>query len=229
NVGGVTEYSQASKFTTIVAPPSVPVLGLPLNGATNAPIHTTLVWNRSSVATSYQLQFSADSTFSTTVIDSIIVDTLFQTNSLQHDAKYYWRVRASNVGGVSDFSQMRNFTTIVAPPSVPVLGLPLNGATNVLITTTLVWNRSSGSTSYQLQFSTDSTFAVTVKDTTVVETVFQTNSLQHDTKYYWRVRASNLGGGSDYSSVMKFTTIIAPPSVPVLGLPLNGATNVPIH
>ncbi|MBI4547377.1 MAG: T9SS type A sorting domain-containing protein [Ignavibacteriae bacterium] len=93
------------------------------------------------------------------------------------------------------------------PPSAPTLSLPLNNSTNQKTTLSLMWNASSGATSYRLQVSTDSLFGSTVvDDSTITSTSKIVGPLVDSTKYYWHVRAKNTGGTSAYSETWNFTT-----------------------
>ncbi len=113
------------------------------------------------------------------------------------------------------------------PPAAPLLLAPASGSAGQPTTLTLSWNPSAGATSYHCQLATDSLFtSLVVDDPTLITTSRQVGPLTANTKYYWRVNASNGGGTSAYSSVWNFTTVILAPAAPVLAGPANGAANV---
>ncbi len=230
NAGGTSAYSSSWSFTTIVAAPSAPTLSSPSNGATGVSITPTLSWNASTGATSYQLQVSTSSSFTTTVVNqSGITATSYAVSGLTNNTVYYWRVNATNAGGTSAYSSAWSFTTIVAAPSAPTLSSPSNGATGVSITPTLSWNASAGATSYQLQVSTSSSFTITVVNQNgITATSYAVSGLTDGTVYYWRVNATNAGGTSAYSDTWSFTTAAAvnPPATPTLVSPGNGTTGI---
>ncbi|MCX7984489.1 MAG: endo-1,4-beta-xylanase [Bacteroidetes bacterium] len=93
-------------------------------------------------------------------------------------------------------------------PFTPVLVLPLNGSTNVDINPKLIWKSSESAKAYRVQISTFSHFppGSIFIDTIVVDTVLSLLPLTPSTTYYWRVRAQNDSGESEYSSVYGFTT-----------------------
>jgi outer membrane protein OmpA-like peptidoglycan-associated protein len=107
---------------------------------------------------------------------------------------------------------------VPAPPLPPELVTPANGATGVATNPTLIWNASSGATSYRLQASTDPTFASTTADQSgITTTSYSLSGLATGTTYYWHVIAANSGGTSAYSTTWSFTTTAPPPpAVPVV-------------
>jgi len=230
NVGGASDYSSAWNFRTIfVGLPSVPSLSSPENGAVDEYIILTLDWNDAEGAESYRLQVASDSLFESLVADdSLLNETSKEIGPLTLFTKYYWRVNATNLGGTTEYSDVWNFTTLfVALPSSPMLVAPENGATNVSRIVSFAWQSSEGADSYQLQVSTDSLFETTViNNSTITDTTFQSEPLNGLTMYYWRVRAKNIAGTSNYSDEWNFTTLIAAPPIPVLSSPQNNNNNV---
>lgn len=98
--------------TAIFAQPVVPTLSLPDSAAVNQPHSLMLSWSISESATSYHLQVSDTSTFTTTAYDqSEISDNKQFIEDLGYSTTYYWRVAATNTNGSSDFSQAFSFTT----------------------------------------------------------------------------------------------------------------------
>jgi len=87
-------------------------LSSPADNSTDVSLDPTLVWTASSGATSYRLQVSSISDFSTTLVDqSGSTSTSFQITGLTNNTTYYWRVNATNAGGTSDWSKVWQFTT----------------------------------------------------------------------------------------------------------------------
>ncbi len=111
-------------------------------------------------------------------------------------------------------------------PLAAELASPATGSTNQAVSPVLTWRPTIGGSSYQLQVSTDPSFATTVFDqSNITDTTKQVSTLSSLTKYYWRVRATGPGGAGPYSPNWDFTTILAAPS---LVSPANSATNVPM-
>jgi hypothetical protein len=92
--------------------PDVPLLTAPAHLAKEISISPTLTWGVSKNATSYKIQLSTSSAFSSFVSNvSGISTTSFKTPKLLNNKIYYWRVAAVNQKGTSSWSQVRSFTT----------------------------------------------------------------------------------------------------------------------
>ena len=106
---------------------------------------------------------------------------------------------------VDEFSFIGN--TAPSVPAAPMLVSPANGIADIPTNATLNWASSNGASSYNLQVSTNSTFANTVVNQNgISQTSFAAAGLASSTTYYWRVNASNTNGTSGWSSIFNFTT-----------------------
>src|SRR5690606_9762597 len=166
-------------------------------------------------AESYQLQISMDSSFTKPVVDlSSIVLSTYEIDStlLNNSTGYYWRVRATNVTGSSEYAEMFSFTTAAAPivmPSIPELVSPSNGLTGLSVTPTLEWNSSKNTDSYELQISKNNIFDSPILEETGIETneySVQPGILPNGNWFFWRVRSVNINGSSEYSEIFTFRT-----------------------
>ena len=96
----------------ILTAPQPPTLDSPIDGSVGAMVIPTLAWIRSPSATSYRVQISTDSGFTAPVLDdSTLSNYDYEASGLSYSTTYFWRVSASNVGGVSDFSNHWSFST----------------------------------------------------------------------------------------------------------------------
>ena len=88
------------------------------------------------------------------------------------------------------------FVVLPAPPPAPILVSP---GTSI----TFKWNASAGATKYYLEVNTSATFdGTSLFDSEVGNVTLQeVTGFSLGTTYYWRVRAGNTGGWSDWSSV----------------------------
>ncbi len=112
NDGGPSAWSTVFSFRTIIAAPEIPAIQNPVNGATAIVLPAIVTWNTTLRATSYRFQIARDTSFATIVKDSSgILDTSLTLSSLSLGTKYFMRVNASNVGGISTWSLINSFTT----------------------------------------------------------------------------------------------------------------------
>lgn len=111
NQVGWGSFSGYFKFTTIVTAPAPPTLIAPANNSTYQSLTPTMDWSSVASATSYRIQISADSTFTTTVLDSVTTrDSLIvPSGRLILWNWYYWHVRSQNIGGNSSYTAAWRF------------------------------------------------------------------------------------------------------------------------
>lgn len=89
--------------------------------------------------------------------------------------------------------------------TVPVLNSPLNWSYGTAPTRLLKWDYQSDGIIYNVQVSTDSTFATTYRDIDVGKNQYLVTGLTTGTTYYWRVKSNNGGDTSAYSHFWVFT------------------------
>jgi hypothetical protein len=220
------DISNTNFSITSGSAPLPPTLVSPANNSINQYTTLTLSWNASIGATSYRLQIATDTNFTNVIFnDSTITSTSKQVSSLTNLTKYFWRVNAKNTIGISEYSTIWSYTTIIATPSIPTLVSPVNSATNQSVSPLLVWRKVSTADTYRLQIASDTNFtSLIINESTISDTTRSLSiALSYNTKYFWRVNATNTGGTSTYSTIWSFTTNIAPPPPPALVSPLNSA------
>jgi hypothetical protein len=231
NETGWGEYTQWIKFRTIIERPSAAVLVSPQNNAKGLVNPITAVWNKSLRGERYRLQVSDNANFTTLVVnDSTITDTSKVLPALANYTQYYWRIKAYNIGGESDWSTVFTFKTLGNPYASNLME-PANQSVNQLVNGLVFkWTkpaeRIEAILGYHYQLSSDSLFAASViNDTTLTDTMRIVNGLTNLTTYYWRVRARNQAGWGDWSSSWSVTTIIAAPAQVTLVSPANNAAD----
>ncbi len=235
NIGGVSDNSTVYQFKTVGLPSTINHI-YPTANAVNIPINLTFKWTRSFDQTDtisfYHLQLTKDTTSNIfTMNDSTLTDTFAVATNLENYVYYYWRVRAINEFGWNSFTQWKRFRTIIQAPPAIVLSSPANGAVNLQTSLVFFWHREPISTKYHFELSTDSLFTTfTFRDTAIVDTFRGLPLLlTNNSKYFWRVRGTNIGGYGAYSQVFNFSTVVSAPAPPILTSPTNGAISIPIN
>jgi hypothetical protein len=224
--GNMSDWSAVWSFTTLSAPVNIPTLLSPADAATEVSLTPTLTW--SGDTETYDVQVATDVGFTTPVVDQTGISAEFlKVSSLSHGLTYYWRARGVNGTSVGQWSSVWSFTTIDAELIAPLLISPGNQAVDIATSTTLSWQASNGAETYAVQVSGLADFSSLVLDQSqLTQTSATITSLSEGTTYYWRVRAINSSGESNWSLVWSFTTVPAAVSIPTLLSPADAATEV---
>ena len=132
---------------------------------------------------------------------------------------------------VGDFGTIRRTTTGGwLLPKTPGLSSPGNNSTCRSLTVNLDWNNISAPVAtFRVQVSEQSNFSSTLIDVSNLSATnynIPSGTLQLDTKYYWRVRATNEVGTGNWSSTRNFRTKVADPGISALNLPANNSVGV---
>lgn len=170
-------------------------------------------WEKSADALSYLIYFSTDSRF--VKYDSVVVDKNIDSilvNIPNYETKYFWKIKALDSLNDSFWSEIAEFRTAVAPPS---LLSPENKATSIPSDVEFKWSYRNNS-EYNLQVSEVEDFSEILIDTVLqadhVTLILGANNKQ----YFWRVSVtdqSNTDCPSDFSAVYSFTTKLAAPTL----------------
>ena len=197
--------SASSSIAIIVnAKPNVPVVS---SFTSITSLGFTINWNNVPIATNYYLDISTNASFSSLV--SGYSNLSVPTNSklvtgLSASTTYYVRVRAANQTCISSSSTIVSTLTLCNPPVLKVTSnVNLSGFT-------INWTASTGATSYLLDVSTSnsfSTFLGAYNSLLVPGTSNAITGLLPNTTYYFRLKAVNITGSSDYSNVGTQTTL----------------------
>lgn len=190
--------------------------------APTAPINLTAVATSTQIAliwvvstdnvgvTQYQIERSTSANSGFTFIGS--ATNISYTNiGLTNNTTYYYRVRALDAAGnFSGYSNVSHATTaqIVVDAQAPTIPTSVTAvATSTQIT--IHWTASTdnvGVALYHIERSTSATSGFTVL-TTVTGTTYINAGLSYNTRYYYRVRASDVAGNfSNYSGIVNAIT-----------------------
>jgi Leucine-rich repeat (LRR) protein len=231
-VGGVYQAWSEVYYFRSSSSPGVAALSSPANKALTTNYVPKLVWKIPSISSGtvfekYQVQVASDPAFAlgTTVVDEILTIRSKPTYTipsgvLQPNTQYYWRVRTFNtLAHESNWSTSRIIRSAMLPP---VLSEPGLGDTALTPRPLMKWEAVDGATSYQIQFSTSSTFGTLLQSGKPSGTEFTpTKNLPQNKTIHWRVRAVGPNGPSLWTK-SSFRSA-NPPSTPSLSSPANNA------
>lgn len=228
--GGTSNFSSKYRFTTIDAPPAAVVLLQPNDEAVNLRPGFSFVWQEASRAEEYQIQVADNPGFSNPVIDATVsVPRYLNTGILNFSTMYYWRVRGINSTGAGEWSEVRTLTTIIEKPDPVTLTSPSQNENQVPVAAMLNWAESERASEYIIQISENDRFTTDdiIELTSSEAMLTLSNPLEFATIYFWRVKATNIGGESDWSEANKFTTVVRETAImPNYPNPFNASTTI---
>ena len=119
--------------------------------------------------------------------------------------KYAFQVNGIN-GSFTNAVQLELnvFSTIFTPIQNQS---PVNQAINVPLVTNLSWPANTNAQSYEIQIARNLSFSFIFQTGTSVGSSFQTNQLNPNSNYFWRVKSINNCGQSTYGSISQFKTL----------------------
>lgn len=208
-----TSYGKEISFTTL----NIPVPVAPSNLAADAESSTqiTINWSdNSDNEEGFKIERSPNGTTDWTEIATVGSGiTNFQNIDLTPSTTYYYRVRAFNPGGNSGYSNTASATTKI---NVPVPAAPTDLYADAISGSEiyLSWTDNSNN---EVGFIIERAGAsMTWREIAIVgfDTAYFLNAgLTPSVTYYYRIRAFNDGGNSDFSNIDSATTFITPDEV----------------
>lgn len=158
----------------------------------------SLVWtNHATNATVCLVERSTDNVIFSQIASLPASATAYANTGLPGSSTFYYRVRASNNGLFSLYSNTTNATTLPGVPAAPagLAGVPRNGLA------TLSWNVPGGTptTGYRIKRATASAGPFTIIGTSQA-TQYTDSPLANWTAYYYVVSATNTFGESPNSA-----------------------------
>jgi len=207
----MTYTDSLTQPVALTSPPDqAPGVGILINDTAR---NISLEWETLSGATEYKWQLNYATDFSSVPSDfeGITKASSAQLPDLDPATTYYWRVRATEPV-LSPWSEKWSFTTSLGTEALaPTLESPQAGATGVPLNPVFQWSTIAGADNYELVVSTDPVLGnpTILKSGTYAlpTTAWQCNIvLNHNTTYYWKVRAISSNTCSAWSAVSAFTT-----------------------
>ena len=175
----------------------------PVDGSTNEQTVVELQWNTSESSVTFHLQVADTPDLSRRMVDEKgIAGNAYPLFDLNREKFYYWRVRAENETGLSDWTPVWRFEPTQDPvvPAVPSLVAPADHSLDMPTEVIFTWQPVPGAATYHLQVSLEENF---IRRSADMEGIRGTSQLIKELVptyiYYWRVRAINPLGKSSWS------------------------------
>mgnify|MGYP001562581374 CR=1 FL=1 len=190
-----------------------PTLVSPIDKAINQLPSVVLDWNPVAGAFLYKVQVSLDSTFKTTLNDSILL-TSYKTKTLLFGKTYFWRIKTQGQN-YKDTSNWTAFKRFVILDTVNIY-YPNDNVVRQMPNTQVAWNAVSGIRLYDYEFDTTLNFNSTLLKKYSLNTTGRKDSarpfvyadqLNYGTKYYRKVRGRHSKDTSSWSKIRSFTTL----------------------
>jgi hypothetical protein len=156
--------------------------------------YITLTWLKVKDADQYSIQVSVLQSFARIALSASTTDTVKNLNGTQEGQKYYWRVQAKNIAGSGPWSDVSNFTIIVAPTDLVLKSSALNEIT-------LTWkDRSKVEDGYVIERKQSQDTSFTVIDTLKGSRNEYVDEIVEVQNYTYRVKAYKDSAESEYSN-----------------------------
>jgi hypothetical protein len=205
----------------------------------------SFAWEEMAGATMYELQIGIDPEFKST-LPSVYTSSLgFQVAGMNPNMTYYWRVRTASqtaapapqflIGAplISPWSETYKFKTAIgASMARPRLEAPEFGEFDIPLHPTFEWSGIEWAEVYEFELALDPTttaggyfaepLVALVGTDALPSTAWRCDiTLDHETRYYWHVKAIGVDTDTPWSDVGTFTTMGVPPPPPETGPPIT--------
>lgn len=213
NAAGSSPYSNTAGTST-QDPPVAPAAPSNLTAAAASSTQINLAWtDNSGNEDGFYIERSPNGTTYTQIASVGSNTTAYSSSGLTASTTYYYRVRAFNSIGASNYTTAASAMTQAPPASPPAApsGLAATAVSSTQIN--LSWNdNSNNETEFAIERSLDGTAFTQIATVAANTTSYSNTGLSAATQYAYRVRALNAAGNSNYSNTSNATTQAAPQS-----------------
>ncbi|MEZ4841081.1 MAG: hypothetical protein R2821_06090 [Flavobacteriaceae bacterium] len=235
DLSGCSEESFRTNATTTL--PDCTLLTNPLNGDNDVEVNVDLAWNPANAADGYRITVGTSSG-GTDILNNVDVGNVSSYNlpsDLPENTQIFVTIKPYNSIGDATGCSEESFTTgqIIVQPNCTNLTMPLDGTTNVAVSTNLSWAAVANADGYYLSVGTGfgQTDILNKVDVGNVTTYDLPSDLPTDTEIYVKITPYNSLYEALTCSQESFTTGNNAPLAPnctTLTMPTNGSTNVSV-
>ncbi|MFX0556460.1 BspA family leucine-rich repeat surface protein [Maribacter sp. CXY002] len=233
---GCAEQSFRTGTTTLNSPPLCTNLSTPLNGETGIPVDTDLSWDAAANVEGYYLTVgtSSGATDILNGYDTGNVTTFNLPTNLPENTAIFVTITPYNSFGNAASCAEESFTTetMATVPNCTSLSAPINGASDISISSDISWNAISNADGYYLTVGTTSggSNILNNQDVSNVTTYNLPNDLPEATTIYVMIVPYNSVGIATGCTEESFTTetVAMAPSCTSLAAPINGTSDISI-
>jgi len=207
NDAGSSDPSNVASATPAVSQPPPPALPAPtgLTAASASATSITLNWTDISGDNGYKVERSTDNQTFTQIGTTGTSVVTFTDSGLTTGTTYYYRVRGVTSTGANGAYSV----SVSATPTIPPLAAPSNLTTSAIGSSAIELKWKDNTTTeqgFKIERSSDGKTYTQVFVTVMNQTTYIDGNLKANTKYYYRVRATDGTQDSAYSNVSSRTT-----------------------
>ena len=185
----------------------------PANDTFDLYIHEVLTFTELITLSASDVPGDAVVSFETTTLNADDTIEVYITPNTLTDGDYSFTINGNAAS--ADHSITVDFSISTGVPVAANLTAPADAATNIAYTPNHQWDNIANASQYTIQVATDDQFVDIVRDETIETNSWSANPpYTNNTTYYWRVKAINGCGESEWSDTLSFTTTV---NNPILG------------
>ncbi|GAB4395839.1 MAG: hypothetical protein OHK0053_06950 [Microscillaceae bacterium] len=212
-------FSDYSNVVTVLTLPDAPEAQAPSSVNSNSFVAN---WTTSAIATLYYLDVSTENSFNTFVLEGIsTAQNNFLVTELTPGQVYFYRVRAENASGLSDYSNVRSVLLPSTSSNIPAAPSALSALAITSTSIRLSW-RDNANIETGFEISRSLTLVGGYQSIAILEpntgntttVVYIDEGLSEGITYYYRVRTLGEEGNSLFSSPVSATTPADVPNAP---------------
>jgi hypothetical protein len=211
NSGGESNYSNTAEAKTL---PNLPMSPSSLTATAVSANQIKLAWaDNAGNELGFKIERKNGATGIYKQIATVGINVKSYSNTgLSPNTNYFFRVRAYNAGGDSDYSNEANARTLPLPPAAPSNLTAATAGSNKIA---LAWaDNANNETGFKIERKTGAAAYAQIAVVGANVKNFTDVNLAATAKYFYRVRAYNAGGHSAFSNEASATTLPNPPTAP---------------